>query len=373
MYAVPMEYGEETVLVCTNRPGCPGELKAIACPLACCRNFCAKRRSYERTDPAQMPAPADPSIRHIPLTRGKFTMVDAADFEWLSQYRWSACGVGENLYARAFHEGKHLLMHRLIMNPPPGMVVDHKDGNRLHNRRCNLRNCTPQQNQLNTRPHRKTKQFKGVSPCGDKWQARIGYRGEQFFLGVFDDPVEAAKARDRKAVELYGEYAWLNFPEEAARYKSEIADSRSQIPNCGLKADAGGKPQPGGPSTAGDAESRVTTVHRSRRGSKRQPSPRPAALTLPCGYSYSFTAARLAGRTLCRDEACTTGRNLPEMTSTSETARPAPWWHGPRVYLPFWWPPLTARGPPERQVGAGFKPAPTEDTNYGLVSRMSSM
>ncbi|NLZ05898.1 MAG: hypothetical protein GXY19_12050 [Phycisphaerae bacterium] len=60
-------------------------------------------------------------------------------------------------------------------------------------------------------------QFRGVFPHGDKWQAAVSYRGGSKCLGLFDEEVEAAKARDRKAYELAGEFAVLNFPEEAGR------------------------------------------------------------------------------------------------------------------------------------------------------------
>jgi hypothetical protein len=100
-------------------------------------------------------------------------------------------------------------MHRLIMQAPKGMVVDHINGNGLDNRRCNLRLCTPAQNRRNRHKHAGGRsRFLGVSPCGDKWNARVAGR----YLGLFDDEVEAAKARDRKARQLYGEHAWLNFP-----------------------------------------------------------------------------------------------------------------------------------------------------------------
>ena len=54
-------------------------------------------------------------------------------------------------------------------------------------------------------------------PRGNKWQAAIQHDGEPFYLGLFDDEVEAARARDRKAIELAGEFAYLNFPQEAQR------------------------------------------------------------------------------------------------------------------------------------------------------------
>ena len=63
-------------------------------------------------------------------------------------------------------------------------------------------------------PRGKRSRFKGVYPDGDKWYAMIKHQGVTYYLGTFDDEVEAAKARDRKAYELEGEYAYLNFPDE---------------------------------------------------------------------------------------------------------------------------------------------------------------
>jgi hypothetical protein len=89
------------------------------------------------------------------------------------------------------------------------MVVDRINGNGLDKRRCNLRLCTPRQNSRNRRKHVDGKsRFIGVCPCGKKWQVFVGRR----YVGVFDDEVEAAKVRDRVAIEIYGEHAWLNFP-----------------------------------------------------------------------------------------------------------------------------------------------------------------
>ena len=109
-------------------------------------------------------------------------------------------------------------MHRMIMRPRKGYLVDHIDHNGLNNRRCNLRVCTPQQHQANRGPCGGTSRFAGVFlNRSNKWQAGIQWCGEYHYLGVFDDEVEAAKARDRKAYELNGEYAYLNFPEDFGR------------------------------------------------------------------------------------------------------------------------------------------------------------
>ena len=86
-------------------------------------------------------------------------------------------------------------MHRFLMNPPKGMVVDHINGNGLDNRRCNLRICTQLQNSQNSRRRRPGKsRFRGVHPRGDKLQAAIQHNGEQMYLGLFDTQVEAARA-----------------------------------------------------------------------------------------------------------------------------------------------------------------------------------
>ena len=104
------------------------------------------------------------------------------------------------------------------------MEVDHKDLDGLNNRQDNLRNCTQEQNEYNKGPRGRKSRFKGVYPRGDKWYAMIKHKGIVYYLGTFDDEVEAAKARDRKAYELEGEYAYLNFPEEI---RAEFAKRRA--------------------------------------------------------------------------------------------------------------------------------------------------
>jgi len=306
-----------------------------------------------RTEPADLPKPADNSIRYIPLAEGKHAIVDAADFEWLSQYRWHVCRRGYQFYAWRWCNGHRLLMHREIMKTPPGMVVDHINGNGLDQRRRNMRNCTQEQNLHNAGPRGGVSGFKGVYRYGNRWCAQIEYHGEKIIIGVFDDPVEAAKARDRKAAELFGEYAWLNFPEDAEKYKSDIANcgltfprERGRIADCGLNQDAGGEPRAGGPSKGGDTEPRVTTAYRSRRASKWQPSPRSSTLTLPPGWSRLFAAARLAGRALRRHEMCLRGCDPLGRANTLKTATPAPGGYGPRMRVPLRRPPLFVRGPP---------------------------
>ena len=194
---------------CVNRADKPGQIADT--PIGrVCRNFRPKRKPPVRRDP---PPPPNDKVRYIALTRGKFAIVDAADYKRLSRYRWNAFESGGKTYARRSTPGGTILMHREIMKPPPGMVVDHINGNSLDNRRCNLRICTPQQNEHN-KPPRGRSPYKGVYPHRDKWQAVIKHQGTTHHLGTFTDPIKAARARDRKAKQLQGPYAYLNFPQE---------------------------------------------------------------------------------------------------------------------------------------------------------------
>jgi hypothetical protein len=201
------------LLLCANGPSARGQLTEVTAE-GVCRNFRPKRKPAARHTPHQ---PADPEIRYIGLTHGKVATVDAADYPWLSQYPWSAKRLGRKWYACWRRGRRTIFMHRLIMQPGPGLVVDHIDGNGLNNRRCNLRVCTAAQNRANSRPCGGSSGYVGVYPKGNKWRAGITCRGEHYYLGLFDDEVAAAKARDRKAYELHGVHAYLNFPEDFGR------------------------------------------------------------------------------------------------------------------------------------------------------------
>jgi hypothetical protein len=113
--------------------------------------------------------------------------------------------------------GKVVWMHREIMKTPPGMVCDHIDGNGLNNLPWNLRNCDHGDNVHNlSKAAHGTSIYKGVfrDKKTGKWCAKVCHQGRRYWLGTFASEVEAAQAYDRKAAELFGDFARLNFPHE---------------------------------------------------------------------------------------------------------------------------------------------------------------
>ncbi len=96
-YAVTMRVAEQVLWVCTNALGMAGRLTPVE-PSGGCRQYRQKRTAPVRLAP---PASTDPSIRYIPLTKGLFAMVDAADYERVSQHTWTALCVGKNVYGGA--------------------------------------------------------------------------------------------------------------------------------------------------------------------------------------------------------------------------------------------------------------------------------
>jgi hypothetical protein len=152
----------------------------------------------------------------IPLTKNKVAIIDEDDYEKVCPFKWCALHkCRERFEAFSYRIGK---MHRFIMNCPKGLEIDHKNGNSLDNRKSNLRICTHAQNMANRTMHiNNSTGFKGVEKLRKFWRARITANYKQYRLGCFNSPVEAAFAYDRAAVEKFGEFARLNFPNEIKR------------------------------------------------------------------------------------------------------------------------------------------------------------
>lgn len=155
-------------------------------------------------------------MKLIPLTQGKFAMVDDEDFEELSQYRWHAEKAGMTWYAaRSIAAGpgrwRPLRMHVALTGY---RETDHVDGDGLNNQRNNLRDATRAQNSNNTRAKGGASPFKGVSrkSGSTRWRATIAIGGVQRYLRSFLTEEEAARSYDAAARKAFGPYATLNFP-----------------------------------------------------------------------------------------------------------------------------------------------------------------
>lgn len=156
------------------------------------------------------------NMKEIKLTQGKVALVDDEDYERLNQFKWCAVFDRNTFYAvraKKRSEGKDRMikMHWDILGLKG---VDHIDHNGLNCQKSNLRKCTHQQNMMNrTANKNSTSKYKGVSfvSSRNKWLASISTHGKAINLGRHDNEKDAALAYDKKAIELFGEFAYLNF------------------------------------------------------------------------------------------------------------------------------------------------------------------
>lgn len=150
----------------------------------------------------------------IELTQNKYTLVDADVYELIYKFNWCASKQGNKFYALRSENYKNLFLHRYIMNPPKGLMVDHINGDTLDNRRCNLRICTNAENQRNQKLKTlNTSGYKGVCwhKIRKKWMSNIKFNNKTIYLGYFDNIIDAAIAYDTAAVKYFGEFANINF------------------------------------------------------------------------------------------------------------------------------------------------------------------
>lgn len=162
-------------------------------------------------------------MKSIPLTQGKFAVVDDEDFDRITAMgKWCAArrkrkGFPDVFYAvrngpRSETPRKTILMHHAVLGIQSGTPIDHENHDGLDNRKANIRSATPMQNMYNVRLKKNNNLPRGVRwvPSRQVYHAIIKVDGKSTFLGRFDDHLQAADAYDRASLEHHGEYGIRN-------------------------------------------------------------------------------------------------------------------------------------------------------------------
>ena len=169
-------------------------------------------------------------IIKIPLTQGKFAIIDKEDYDKVMEYKWFAVRDKNNFYAATHGKNRETIkMHRLILGlNDRNNICDHKDHNGLNNTKSNLRVCTFNENIKNTssrinstsvylgvcyKPTRKRRLKNGnysITNIKNKWVSQIQCNKKKYFIGRFETEKEAAIAYNNEAIKKFGEFANLN-------------------------------------------------------------------------------------------------------------------------------------------------------------------
>lgn len=150
-------------------------------------------------------------------------IVDDEDYERLNKFKWSL-QEGKNTYYAARNDKssgkrKYIYLHRAVLNVTDSKIlVDHINGNGLDNRKSNLRLCNNSKNQANrVKSKHSTQPYRGIRrrrTLQDKYEARIRFKGKEYYLGRFDTAEEAALMYDLTLIAFHGEFANTNFSKE---------------------------------------------------------------------------------------------------------------------------------------------------------------
>lgn len=207
--------------ICPNcgKPVTAAKRTTKFCSMSCFAGFkyrAAPLPPYEGSAPSN-------TVR-VPLGHGKFAVIDMCDADRVLARKWHVKIKTHACYAYGYFPGpdgksSSIALHRFILDAPSGVQVDHIDHDGLNNTRANLRLATPRENQWNKRAcHHGRSGYKGVHWVNKSslWRARIhDEAGKLCHLGYFDSPTEAARVYDAAAKRMHGNFAYLNFPEDA--------------------------------------------------------------------------------------------------------------------------------------------------------------
>lgn len=179
----------------------------------------------------------------VPLSRGMVALIDADDAERILAHKWhlKRKRTDKRVYAQRtvrLGSGRNapktaVMLHREVMRAGPGEVIDHVNGDTLDNRKANLRRCTARQNVENIveSANQRRGRFKGVYQPKKTWrwcaaiaagELRPNSRRKRLHLGSYDTAEQAAEAYDLAALQNYGEFAALNFPDKRPEYIKQL-------------------------------------------------------------------------------------------------------------------------------------------------------
>lgn len=153
--------------------------------------------------------------------KGEAFFIDASDYEVIKKHSWY---ISKRGYVTTNIKRKATPMHKILLGENKGFDVDHISGNKLDNRRSNLRICTHQQNMFNQKIRSTNKTgFIGVSLIKKigKYEAYIHHNGRKKYLGIYKNPIEAAIERDKEAIKIFGKFARLNFGHDIVKWFNE--------------------------------------------------------------------------------------------------------------------------------------------------------
>ena len=163
--------------------------------------------------------------KEIPLTRGQVAIVCDCHAHLVENHKWRADWNSHTKSFRALRSASvserlagapaAIMMHSIVNGTPKGYETDHINHATLDNRCENLRTATVSENQRNRgKQTGNASGFKGVDfdKQHSKWRAKIALHSKDKHIGYFNSPEDAARAYDKVAIELHGEFANTNFP-----------------------------------------------------------------------------------------------------------------------------------------------------------------
>lgn len=153
-------------------------------------------------------------MKKIPLTQGKFAIVDNCDYDYLMQWKWHYQGNNYAVRTCRVNSKRTILMHRVIlerMGFKDFAHADHINKDSLNNCRCNLRPATVCQSMYNrSKMKNNTSGYIGVCWNKGSWRVAILANYKQIYVGSSHNKKEAARMYNEAALKHHGEFAVLN-------------------------------------------------------------------------------------------------------------------------------------------------------------------